>query len=1296
MADKEVVPKWIESVESDGTSVPLNSVDGSLAVASLERFLQRIKILGLFVGDTHTQDKVVKLLLVDESRERALQIFDDKDMSLSEKTQLIGEMSELERGWSHAEKSADKTPLGEVFKIFGEYTPPTISYKGTEFSIDSALEKLQDVGTDEITRKELALRVGEVVNNWWQERGPENLRKIDISDPQRYDLIRQKVVELKILAEKKLNENSILGELKTSKELFNDAYGEIRDDAKDRLLKVRTADVRRETQSLLTSVLETARGYLDDPVKLENASIEEITGNFEQANELLARGGALARGLAPGERARIWRVLTNIQVTYQQKLAEMLVKKLSKKYPVDDWEMVGQTALYRVLEKRRKTLSPKVVLFGKDAHGKVVSLERSFELEARDILRRRSRFFGSDRSSGDNKAERLQQEMNKEREKVDWNVLMRDVDAMSDTTKYNLFDDPLFARDIVRGDAGLDAIFERANKKGAIKDADAFRDMLKKMGTMIETGRAFRRKSEESGEMEEYMGIDKKLFGEISVYMLNKDYAAAGSLLLDYFSRVGLSENTSDMQMLYLLRGFLSKAGEKAPDYVAAFQALRGMNYVPGINGLGIEDFGKIAGKLFEKGTYDYVLNRNGLMSGVKVSYNFNGEDRVIALTPAKMLSLLRDTEAQIEILKAKPNTTDTVLWKTFLKDMYGEGVEITLGTEGTQDEGRPVLIKLPGAKDFVKLTDINFRVNYAEVDQGGFAQWRGGEGYEMNLKDFLQRETWAMRVGLQYMWYSGIWGDTLKTYQATIMAAAPKGLASQLGSMGIDYKYHYEAFSPFFIEVAHLFDNLLGPYERYRSADMLGTNVKNQLIEALDYDSIESIDERKRQTTRIESISKLLQRLVVMKNTAHVNGEPITYEGRLLPGEWFKYVDNDFVEFDSRLAEMARRRMSIKGFYAKDLPDNEFVLTKYREMLRRRADGTLMKKTINERGESAKSREEKERWNTEIDTLLAWGTEYESMWKIMKKLKLTDDERALIAGMSKAEFDAFSIMNEKVTGFREEITAENFFSKMTIESLISRDVTKHGDDIKEYVGKYLPNYIEASKVLAKIFSGQGTVADYEKFDDLITTFLPPEQRRKIVTAVLRKQIEMSKHGTKVLPRLKPDSEGNFAIDFVQVKDSKGNVIFVEDEDGSRAYHEQKFTGRYDKKIMNMDFWRPGHAEAIVERLRQKGIVNKEAAEELMERIAGTRGYWEGVAERAKENIIKRGGTVDEKAWEKRVEFISKWTSKAVLMAQKIFIFEDPWYAFWSFLGEAWGMTDKTFEHIFGMSITGGGGGKHH
>lgn len=1260
--------------------------------ASLEKWFLKVKLLLVFQNDPEFASKWSEIDSSSGKIEELKLIMDSSDSSQSDKNKKISELLGIQKTWEDKEVEARKSDLKDILT---EKQVQSLGWGDSLNSIEDKIRRATSVENPELEKnlKQLEKLLSGELRNFGSD---ENFLVIE----RRMQRLK---TELEIAGIRAGMKQELVGE---SKELGLIAET-LKDSSDTRLLKVRNGDLKLEAS--LKKVVDKVVELEGDPTKWKSMKTSEILEYWEEIVDLQVKqhsgldAGKLVVTKEHNQRAELGFVLDMMNLSFREKLAERMVKKWTKNDPTKKWDHVASLSLDNVLETKRTKRSRKYTLNGKDAVEKLSNLSIEVESLARKLLNKsRDTSVGASGS----KAVDLEADIARESKDKIWSSIQAQVEKNIKNCKYNIFDDPNFAGDLAGGKRGIKRILDRAKTMGTIDDEAEFIKSIEGIGEIFnrEGGGGGRR-----GENDPMAEFDKELWKELMEMMNVGDYGAAGSVLLDYFGRAQIKEQTNDMTMMYILRYFSVKAGNECPDYTDQWSKLRQLSYMPGVNGIDGETFRKIGMTLADKSMVDSILGDMGLMSGVKMIYDQgNRKGKEIVLTPAGMFSLLQDTQAQIDVLSTKPNSTQSTLWKIFLREMYGSDVEIRAGEAKGDVDPRPIMIKLPGSgSEWQKLSEIMVDVDYAKFDKNGFQKWRSDNTKELSLEQFLERQTWTMQSGLQYMWYTGRWADTLKSYQKTIMANAPKGLASSLFAMGVDYRYEYEVAAPWFIEVAHVFDNLLGAGERYKKKDMIQGNIRDRLVKAAMADGnprhvrarSSAQDWREQKTKEGDSIGKLFARVMFIPNSAKIGGRAIEYEGRQISREMFNFVGNNLkrgVTRDEReVLGLVKTMIVQRGYFAADLPRDEQIMAHYLDYQDRKSKGLLEYEDIDEHKDHGHILDEKMRKNDEINNLIFWGGQIEGMWGVVDHLKLDETEQRLIEGMSEDDWSVFSAMNKRITGLDQEVNKDNYSHVLEMEALIDRTATGHGDDPFSMFTKYMQNDEEARKIMLKIISGSGDVKDFDELDDKMSAYLPREIRSKVLEALQIRYGEIARWGIYEIPALVSGTTSTGDIAWVSKKDSLGHEIFATDVHGSRIYHKATFVGRYDKERLNMDYIRPGHQEAIVNKLRQKQLYNKEAAEEVLERVLGTHGIFDFVKEKAKQNAARRGWSFDENKWNKWVKFNSHWTSKVTATASKLFLFEDPKYAMWTLAAELWGLTDKSFEQIFGMSITGGGGGGH-
>ena len=229
-------PDWVsKEVEID---VSGGSPSETNIVANLARFIERVKILSLFAGK-NGEEKLTQLLMVDETKEQATAIINDKSLTSDERRKSIAGLVGLETEWTSAEFKAQGLSFSESIRESNlGNVGPNILFESESLSMDDAMAKLKSNELSSEKADELARLVGGQLESWWKSSGPEGLRNIDMYKPEIYEELRRKTAELKVLADIHLSSYKSMAEL-GSKGALASVKQELLDDSESRLLKAR-------------------------------------------------------------------------------------------------------------------------------------------------------------------------------------------------------------------------------------------------------------------------------------------------------------------------------------------------------------------------------------------------------------------------------------------------------------------------------------------------------------------------------------------------------------------------------------------------------------------------------------------------------------------------------------------------------------------------------------------------------------------------------------------------------------------------------------------------------------------------------------------------------------------------------------------------------------------------------------------------------------------------------------------------------------------------------------------------
>lgn len=1212
---------------------------------------------------------------------RALGIYEEKEEEVLSQQKTVESVLKLEPWKSKKKESSSRArERGEFEDIW------LVEKGGKRQSVEKWLAEIGlEKDLDQAFVNELRSRMEKIRDKY----GVEELRGVELSVETMGEIDnRMALMRARVEFETGVKQ----AELRKNKTAVEVNYGEdLR--KKDGILQIRNAD---KASSDLQEVIDRVKEYVNKDVTLDELNglaPEDLVKRFEDANKLLSNMDAYYdKSFTLEDRKRLRATLAALQRQYQEQLAKSVAKQWKDvDNKPEEWGEIASKALERVIKKRRKIFHEKVEFEGVDEKEKYVNIKKEMTGEGRSAVEelKKAKWRSGKPKETDRGGEPDDREWAKTRQ---WKELDKELDKILIKDGYNPFEDKDFWKDLAEsGEEGIDRIIERAEKSG-IGDADKFRELL----LVIRSGKdALAMGARRSGVrgLEEQLGAEGQLeiLGELIFYLNRRDFGAAANKMLEYTTRVGMQENSNDLQFLYVRRMFLEKISKVSPDFAEQFQKNQAMNYLPGLTAQKPEDFYGVQLKIFAKGNTDLFFGDNAFMSGNLVRLE---DGREIVISTKSFLAALRSERHQMRIFRAEPNTMDSTLQTILLEEMYGQGTRMVLSRDG--DGNQAIRLRRPGQDNIAEmdlplLRDIKIDSRYAELGIGGFDDWKDYNpnpglpeqgipstneyGYEMSLEDILNRDQWMLRNAAQFMWYSEMWMDTLKSYQPSIMKNTAKALETAASAIA-DYKAQFELVAPPFLDIVQKIGDMLGPMERYKAADMVAGNIADELTKKLSgargRDAM-SEDNRKQSRARDEAIGNLFKKIFVRQAEIEVNGEKVKVNNRTRNREMTRMAFNNLAEFDDEVARLVQEKLVNLDMYEGDIPSIDELKEMYQDWL-----------DANDSGSRASGK------------TAYMGQEYAAVWREIEEMKLSNSDRALWNSLTKEELGVLIEMNEAVTGIHyENVNKDNFFRNFEIEAFIDWTGTKHGDDWEQFGMKYAPGKMEALKIVIKIAGGEGTVEDYAKLYDALSLFAKPEEKRIILTALMERQHLMTSEQWVVpyeVADIKPkyDENGNVIrkgsaeIDWINYTDSNGKEYFARTVEGTRAYNKKKYRGNYARQVLGKDMWRPHDFEAILEYLRGKQILDKQEKYELKQKILGTRRgveyFANGIADRLGIPRERMKGFVD---------VVSRSSSWVKLQALNLFFFQDPKYALWTFAEEVVGLGGKTFEHIFGFAVGG-------
>lgn len=1270
MPRKKETPTPAEQ-QSSGAPSSSGAESKSVILVDLEHMLNRLKIL-MFLGKNDPETAQL-LLNRDKVREAAEIISLDKDDDKKREKILkaLGsyETAEKAENLTMAEALGIEAPEKEEFDKSW-----TIEGKSVEVKL-AELVKNGSASDQEIAE------IREKIEKVKARYGSPEVRLVEL-ESQTLSEIEDGVNSL--IAKRNYQITQGLRENSGGKTLVGATFAREIEDEKG-LLQVRDGG---KEQTKLEKIVEkvrknASRDFLQ--AELEKRSPEELLSRFEDVNTLLVKMSKLTGTKIDYQEAKRLRwILTNLQTQYQEGLASKMAEAWQKENKPESWTEVRYSAMEKVIRKKQKWFSQEVKFKGNGQVKKIEKLDMEFREEARKLAEKLKR---EDPKMVRVEETRLSGELNDEAWRQE--ALTKQVESELDTIlgtakdKYNPFEDKDFWSDLKRGDEGIKDIIQRAKSNGIKKPAELelIIRRLAELKTLSAEGR-LRRPGAGATESQFASEGGPAVLGELMLFMEMGEYAAAANAMLEYTTRVGMQENTNDLQYMYVRRMYLEAISKISNDFTDQFGKNQQIGYLPGLTTQKPEEFFQTQAKVFSKNNLDLLLGTYANMSGNVIEV----DGKEFLFSTKSVMAALRSERNILRIMNADPNSMDSTIRAIMLEEMFGEGAKVRVADV----DGKDVLyLSVPGQAGERALSDIKVGVKFAELDKRGFKGWRAQVGIpegkdvdpktgkerivtrQFTLEDMLDRNQWIMRNGLSFMWYSETWMDVLKSYQPAVMKNAPKALLTAASAIA-DYKASFELVAPPFLDLVQKIGDMLGPMERYKSEDMVAKNISKMITKHfMERESGWSDDEVTRRADQgiNKKIGDLFEKIYVRKTEATLNGEHVTLNNRLRSREMMKHAFNDYEEMSETVAGIVRKRLVDLGLYEKDIPSEAELITFYQRWKDEAAEGRLLGG--------------KEGY---------MGQEYAAVWEELFELKMSAEDRALWASIDNERFGVLKKMNDEVTGgFGEPLTKDNFWQRFEMEAFVDRTGTKHGDDWEQFGMKYAPAKLEALKLVVKIGSLKGNAEDYIKLMEHLDLFATPDVKKTIVLSLMDRQ-SISTREQWLAPYEVAETEGeksSFSIKWVDFTDSTGNKFFARTADGTRAYHKKMFRGNYARQVLDKDWWRPHDFENLLLKWRTDGFLTKTEAHHMAEKLLGTKRTVDYLVDGAAKNM-----GIDTSRLEGFKKFITKGTTSVKLLALKAFFFDDPKYALWTLFEEFRGFGGKTMEHIFGFSV-GGGGGRH-
>ncbi len=787
------------------------------------------------------------------------------------------------------------------------------------------------------------------------------------------------------------------------------------------------------------------------------------------------------------------------------------------------------------------------------------------------------------------------------------------INALLIGTDYKL--DSVFYTDIL-GDDGARVVLDKMRLAGVVIDQRAVE--------FVEGARAS-------------LVIDHDGFGEISLdltrLLTNGDYAEGINITMEFISRVGLKEASSDWKLAVILRQLNDQISRANPDLKEGFEARQQLRFLPNINSIMPEKFGEIAAQVMAKPSIDLGLSPEmSFMMGTQVTL-VNGEK--LNVSTAMFKDLLRSEKNSMKLLDANINTTDSTLENIFIEHVWGKGAKIS------EDKKK---IILPGGGEV--LMDSKVKMEFFDIDvrSKNFGK-PNGKPIEVTVRQMLNRTHWMLQDAQQYWWYGREWEKYLANYSKEQMESSPKGLAAA-GRMWGAYKSEFEQVSRTMHDVAML-GAMLQPNEVYKINDAIKMNVRERIINAAEKDPRWESDPgwRRDKADLAEKTGELFVKL--MSNRVEMSADSDSFEFILdtISREEMRLIGNEIdVNNFTEVWQITRERFIDLGMSELDIPDERLA-----KVIVERWDGERDKTKI-----------------TDEETRF-WGKQVEEIRAIIEMRKFSAEDMAVINRLNLNNLQDLAPLfetQELVHGRKVVATnMKDLFKELEFSTIVNWAKSNQGDDPFQIGAKYYQNSLEAGKYLVKIVNLMGTNEDMAKLHELMSSYVPAPELRKF-EIILNHRLLLSRTN-QIIPyevvAQKKGAESPNAFDFITMVDSRKRKWQVRGRHGERGVVKTMYSGNFGWKEKRMWGWRDSDVEQRTRYLNAIGYLTKDKAEYMYEQAAG-------VGREVKWLFHKLGLT---SPTAKRIEhFIAHWGSKAKGLLKKHPLFDDPIWAFWSIANE--------------------------
>ncbi|MEI6690699.1 MAG: hypothetical protein WCL07_03040 [bacterium] len=1269
---KKIEVEPVLDASSAGVDHAQSDSESENVAAAMTRFLARIK---LWAWIAQEEPEAASLLLNQGNVEVAIQEISKgsvSDEALREKTlEALGVKEDFE-------KRLPTTPLTAIMgkanttkqaKFAGDVM---IDFGGNKKTVEDWIADLaKQTNPDKGLVSSVQLKIQELSDKY----GPMELKKVDVVDSGPWTVIEEKIATLKVRAE--IMENKIQSDLIKGDPSLTTLSKEISDKSPKRLLQIRrTKLVGSNVERFVDKVREVAVEDLDE-VAFGKLGEQELLDRMQAVNWVRSHVVILDDyKLNSSERDRLHATLLSLQMRYEQGLADKMAEQWKGEGKSGEMVALAGEGLRRALWEKKKKLSARIELDGKDDAEKFGNLKKNAESNAKTLETKYAKagfspippeFAGINPMTGEMDLDSINREVS-----IGGNM----VKALGVGNKYDPYEDPAFEVDLNGGITGIQRIVDRAKPASEENFRRVLSTTIEKKGTL----------RHQAMELERLIS--------------KGDVAAAANLFIAYSTKIGYQETQQDYTYMGVRRRLVEAIVLANSDFAQQFNINQYIGHLPSLTSQKPEEFYATQAKVFAKGNLDILLGKNALMGGNVVSY---GEGKEMTVSVKTMKAMMRSHRNQLKILNADVNTDSSTLRGILLEEMYGEGASLVERRVGSGNKELFLALPWQDTKDYRNIKEVQIGMNFAKLDVTGFNGWNQ-EGHGVNLEQMLDRNEWILKDALQLMWYTEDWMDVVKNFPSASLQNTPKGLLTNASAFA-DYRSSFELVAPPMLDVVQKLGDLLGPMSRYKSADMVQGFVQATLIAEASKSGI-SMD-----STKASEIGELFKSIHARNTTIDANGESLTFANKLRGREMAKLAFNDLTEDSDQIAELLRQEMKNLGVAADSIP----TVTAIQDHYKKRKE---YKKSGPHESHGHESQATKD--------MKYFGNQYEAIWNEVDELKMDRPEiingkkqkkREIWDAVGEQELLTLWKMNDAVTGRVDRKypigaiplaeAKKMFIKELEIDAFVQLTGTKYGDDWEQFGLKYAPAKMKAMQSLLKIASLSGQVKDFVELNSSLDLFMTPENK-VVVNTVLMSAVNRATSGDLLgidvfgnrpsnplavpyeIPKTKKDhngknirGSGSNSIDWITFNDSSGKTHYARTADGTRAVEKEDYKGNWAFQELGIDIWRPKHFEMLLDKLQTEGKIDEHTKHKLAGIVLGERGMIE--------RIVKKWNLsdADTKKWVDRINTPVTWIR---MMSLKFFAFDDPQYAFWTLFHDYANFGDKVMENIIGVSVGGGGG----